>query len=136
MRHWVNNYIGRPWGKGAQGPDAYDCYGLARDVMLRHYGVSLPPIDEDCTSLLKMVRALSNHPGWSLFEEVDTPRGGDLVKMIKYAHPDHVGVWVDIEGGGVLHAMRGHGVVFDTPILLNAVGWVRLGYFRFRGTDA
>ena len=39
----VNDLIGKPWRLGARGPDAYDCWGLVREVMQRmRPGLPLP----------------------------------------------------------------------------------------------
>src|SRR6187399_3217256 len=39
----VNDLIGKPWRLGARGPDAYDCWGLVREVLQRmRPGEALP----------------------------------------------------------------------------------------------
>ena len=39
----VNDLIGRPWRLGGRGPDAYDCWGLVREVLQRmRPGLPLP----------------------------------------------------------------------------------------------
>lgn len=134
MMHWVNNYIGKHWEKGAAGPDAYDCGGLIRSVMRDHYGIDLRDIGADCASLIRQVKTIANDPAWSEFESVDTPRGGDLVKMIRQAQPLHVGIWVELpQGGGVLHSHQGCGVVWDELWIVKAKGWIKLEYYRYKG---
>jgi cell wall-associated NlpC family hydrolase len=34
--------IGAPFAYGGRGPDAFDCYGLVRELYRRHFGVTLP----------------------------------------------------------------------------------------------
>jgi hypothetical protein len=39
----INDLIGKPWRLGARGPDAYDCWGLVREVLQRmRPGLPLP----------------------------------------------------------------------------------------------
>ena len=134
MMHWVNDYIGKPWEKGAAGPDAYDCGGLVRTVMRTHYGIELRDIGADCASLIRQVRAIDSDPAWSAFAQVGTPQDGDLVKLIRQTRPMHVGIWVALStGGGILHAHQGGGVVFDEPWIVMAKGWGKLEYYRFKG---
>ncbi len=38
----LDRYVGRPYQAGAEGPDAYDCYGLARSIAAER-GLYLPP---------------------------------------------------------------------------------------------
>lgn len=35
--------IGKPYRVGAEGPDAYDCYGLVRELHRRWHGIEPPP---------------------------------------------------------------------------------------------
>ncbi|MFZ5917046.1 MAG: hypothetical protein ACOYZ7_08950 [Chloroflexota bacterium] len=41
----------------------------------------------------------------------------------------HVGVWTDADGGGVVHGVRGAGVVFTRLPALAAMGYRVLGYY-------
>lgn len=134
--HWANDYIGLPWSVGAKGPGSYDCFGLVQAVMRDRYGVTIPDVAVDFASLLSVCRAIRGHEQWAAWERIPMPTCGALVKLIKQCDPDHVGVWVDVDGGGILHASRACGVVFDSPFALRALGWSRLEYYQYRGTHA
>ena len=54
------------------------------------------------------------------------------MKVFTDAYPVHIGVWLDIDGGGVLHAVRHAGVVFQNLAALDAHGWRIEGFYRFR----
>lgn len=43
MTDWVNHYLTAPYVDGARGPDAYDCWGLVREVRHLHCGKVLLP---------------------------------------------------------------------------------------------
>jgi cell wall-associated NlpC family hydrolase len=136
MAHWINEYIGIPWESGAKGPGSYDCFGLVQAVMARHYGVAVPDVDVDPESLLQIVRAIKKHKGWAAWERIDRPEDGAMVKMCRQSDPNHVGVFVAVDGGCILHAPRNMYAISDTPFVLKAMGWKRLEYYRYRGQDA
>lgn len=129
MGHWINDYIGLAWERGAKGPDRFDCLGLVQHVQSSRYGVPMPDIS--CGGgLLSIMRAMRDPANWSGFAQVDAPGDGDLVRLFRNQYPDHIGIWVDVDGGGVLHSSQKNGVQFDTPFLLRSMGWERIEFFR------
>jgi len=129
MRHWAAPYIHRPWQLGAEGPAAYDCWGLVRAVQREHFGRELPPLDAG----LQAITA-----GWQPGVSPGRGDGGDIVEM-RSARGPHVGVLIVADGrDGVLHAVghrdadgRDHGDVCFTPIeQLGALGLGRLRFWR------
>jgi hypothetical protein len=42
-----------------------------------------------------------------------------------------VGVWLDVDGGGVLHCAEGAGVVFQRSDAIKLNGWAVEGFYRF-----
>ncbi len=131
MMHWANDYIGKPWEESAEGPTAFDCYGLFRTVQRRHYGVDMP-IFEDINrkSLLSVIKAIRRNPENNLWAKIEAPEDGCLVKMAKSDTPDHIGVWLDADGGGILHCSQDHGVSFDSLLDLQSMGWRRITFYR------
>lgn len=100
-----------------------------------------------------MVRGLTKYGDMSGFVGFSDPRfkqqllyggyglkgpAGDLRKSVAdrmslaahARHPSHVGVWVDVDGGGVLHCINGAGVVFQPIKALKAGGWGHLEFYR------
>jgi cell wall-associated NlpC family hydrolase len=106
----INDLIGKPFVMGARGPDAYDCWGLVREVMQRmRPGLALPDWASDqmtrqrhrdlmanqCPVFCQRTKALED--GVLLYSE----RAG------------HVAIIVN---GWVLTARRFTGVVAQRPI--------------------
>ena len=121
-------YIGTPWVAGAQGPEAFDCMAFFRHVQGEHFGVAVPPIiapDYDDPSAL--VDLFSNHPERARWATLAKPEHG-CAALIR--RPMHIGVWLDLDGGGVLHCVRGHGVVFTSDSSWPVSGFGRKEYFR------
>jgi len=131
-------YIGLPWRKDAVGPDAFNCGTFMRHIQLEHFGRVVPVsfVNED--QLLQVARvirgaiekALGN--GWV---EVSGPCHGDVVFMAHVNHPTHVGVWLDVDGGGVIHCARGMGVVFSNFTNLRLAGWGNLTFYHYESCD-
>ena len=128
--HWAEHYIGRPWVSGESGPAAFDCWGLVRAVYADHYGLFLPAVDVDAASPLAVRRALSGGAERDRWYLVHLPADGDVVLMGHAQHPHHVGLWLDCDGGGILHSVRGAGVVFSARPALAASGWNIHGFYR------
>jgi len=133
MTHWANDYIGLPWENGAQGPDAFDCWALVRHVQREHYGRELPIINVDADDLAAVGNAFKNHPEKSRWKLIYGQIDGDCVLTHKGNQVDHVGIYLEIDGGRVLHAVRGAGVVCTALPVLKRMGWHPLEFYRFTG---
>ena len=128
----LTGLIGLPWVAGARGPEAYDCWGLFLAVQRQHFGRDLPEIPVDALNLRAVLDAFTAHPERQRWQLVSAAEEGDAVLMRQSRYPIHIGVWLDIDGGGVLHAVRHAGVVFQTLAALEAHGWRIEGHYRFK----
>lgn len=121
-------YIGIPWAEGAQGPDAYDCMSFTRMVQMEHFGITLPAITVpdygDCLALVEMMRGHEERKNWT---PAKYKQHGDLVLVHR---PMHYGTWIDVDGGGVLHCVRGVGVCFTRDAAWRVSGFGRREYMR------
>lgn len=120
-------YIGLPYQPHGSGPDAYDCWGLLRHVMLNHFDTYMPNVpigDEVGTRAIFEEKVRCGD-----WEQVESPNHGDGVLLRGGKHP-HVGIWLDIDSGGILHAMEKIGVIFTHPRGLPALGFGRVKYYR------
>ena len=112
--HWAVQYLGKPWKDGAVGPDFYDCWGLAVWVLREHFNTPLPPrpavLSEDDKQVVKLMFGKDGNS--SRWKAIEKPVDGCLVAMAgsKYSRL-HVGVYLDVDGGKVLHCQQGKGTV-------------------------
>ncbi|MBR9971194.1 NlpC/P60 family protein [Magnetospirillum sulfuroxidans] len=143
--HWAIALIGLPWSvhggeaaneriaaSGGSGPDSFNCWEFVRMVQARHFGRLLPEIGNP-EDMLVMGRTFRDHPERRRWAKVETPAEGDCVLLRRSRHPIHVGVWLDVDGGGVLHCAEGAGVVFQRSDALALNGWAVEGFYRFIG---
>lgn len=130
---WTEELLGLPWRAGATGPRAFDCWGLVRFVSARHFGRALPALGVDADDEAGMraaMRAFLASSGWSRSR---APEHGDGVAMsLADEGALHVGVWLAVNGGCVLHVPRGGTVVLSTGAQLAMAGWRSLRYYRPR----
>ena len=127
MTHWAAQYIGIPWVRGGEGPHAYSCWGFFRHVQASRYGRSIPTIAVDPDDAAALVNLFSAHPEGRHWAAVDHPNDGDAVVIHQ---PLHVGLWLDYDGGGVLHCARGRGVIFTHDSAWASSGFGRRQYRR------
>lgn len=126
-----DEYVGLPYKEGGETPEGFNCWGLLRYVLRYNFGVIIPnvPIHDATASVQWFVN------GVRAGEVIELPgpvhgagvllRGGDA---------PHVGVYLDIDGGGVLHALEDLGVVFSPMDSLRVLGYSRLKYYRYDST--
>jgi len=123
--HWANAYIGEDWA-----PEVNDCWGFCRRVWRQQFGLHVPVIGVDTENMLAVSHAFRDHAERTRWYEIVEPREGDAVLMAHWRHPSHVGIWIDADGGGVLHCQKGAGVVFTTRQALARSGWGTLRFYR------
>jgi cell wall-associated NlpC family hydrolase len=135
MTHWAAAYIGTPWSATGEGPESYHCWAFVRHVQAVRFGRTLPAIPNP-EDLLAQARVFRAHPERARWRRVERPEEGDCVLLRRARYPVHVGVWIAIDGGGVLHCSQDSGVVFQRPPALGLNGWIIEGVYRFAGGDA
>lgn len=131
---WIESLIGRPWRLGAEGPDLYDCWSLTRLVQRRLFGRAVPRVVlPEGTSRRAIADLLASHPGRALWRRVARPVNGGPVEMCSVQMPLHVGTWLDLDGGLVLHCCEGPGVSLDSLIKLRALNWRGFRFYDWAG---
>ena len=128
--HWAEHYIGIPWSATGEGPDNFHCWAFVRHIQEKHFGRTLPgiPNPED---ILSIARDFRDHPERRRWKLVKVPTEGDCVLMRQARYPIHVGVWLDVDSGGVLHCSQEAGVAFQSLASLALNGWRIEGFYRF-----
>ena len=126
--HWAGQYIGTPWVE-----KQHECGHFFCRVQREQFGLEVAVIDVDAMSVLSCARALSGtHPEYRQWLDTDTPREGDAVQMSHARRPHHIGLWIEADGGGVLHCVEDAGVIFSNRAALRAAGWNIVSIKRHR----
>lgn len=134
MSDW-GKYIGIPWENGAQGPDAYDCWSFFRDMQRTHFERELPIISVNANSIKTVISEFQSNDEYTNWEQVEMfsqLEGGDAVLMSQSRYPSHVGIWIEVDGGGVLHCVQGSGVIFSSAVGIGRDGWSNVKLYKYR----
>lgn len=128
----IDSFIGMPYKAGSYGPDDFNCWGLLHHIQKTYFNIEMPfaPIgnEDACRSMFK---GCVEAGVWAVTE---SPTHGDGALMRPGSNP-HVGVYLDIDGGGILHALEGFGVVFTAITDLSFYGFGRVKYYRLNNGD-
>lgn len=68
---------------------------------------------------------------WRSWAET-TPSTLIRISSAKAKNPVHAGIWLNVDGGGVLYCVREIGVVFQDIASLNLCGWFFHSYYRVK----
>lgn len=105
---WVEDYLDKPFEELSYGPDSFDCYGLVWHVLHTQAGIDLPRFDDIEYQAARINAEISRQAGnvddWETIQ--GTPQQFDVVVLRRAGESHHVGVWLDVDGGLVLHATR------------------------------
>ena len=118
--HWINNYVGLPWVAYARGPEAFDCWGLVLDVLSKHFDIELPQyLGVFTDDAVGMTHAMKSGLELNLAFPVTEPVHGCIACCYLLINGEsllrHVGIYLDIDGGGILNSFEKHQCSFDHP---------------------
>lgn len=122
----VIGYIGLPWIAGQR-----DCWLFFRGISEKHYDRTIPTVDVDVMDIRDVIHKVDAEKQ-ARWEQIDRPEDGCAVLMSRNRYPVHIGMWLDIDGGKVLHCAQGMGVVFQNRQALAFDGWTGLTFWRYR----
>jgi len=125
IENWPLRYIGDEWVSGS-----HDCWGFARRVWAECFGLDVPVIDIDAIKTLDVCRAFKIHPELKNWKPAVRPYEGYGVIMSQSKSVHHVGIWTELGGSGIVHCVKGSGVIFTAPSALLLMGYHILGCYR------
>ena len=131
--HWATDYIGKPWVSGARGPDAFDCWGLLWWVYRHQFQIELPIYagvnPKDVKRVGRLMTDGSVDGDWL---EIETPEEGCAVAMSQNKVIHHVGIFLNADGGVVLHAGDKLNVLAQPIKQLSQYGWRTVRYYKHK----
>lgn len=117
---WVADVIGKHWKQYATGPEYFDCWGVVCFGFKQKFDLDLDRHLEIPTANPKSFhRVVAKEIKTGNWQQVQQPEDGCLVLMSAARLWHHVGMWLDINGGRVLHSRDGIGVSLDNRHELN-----------------
>lgn len=122
------------WELGATGPLAFHCWSMYQLVQFHLFGRIVEAVRFDTSERGVAPRMVAEHIAnaqWSRRE--GAPQHGDGVKMGHLSNPFHIGVYLDIDRGVVLHHAEHSGLCCDTLTQLRARGFRNVSFHRWVG---
>lgn len=125
--HDVNSLLDLPYEDGAFGPDSFNCWGLLYYVQINYFRTNMPvaPIG-DGDACRAMFEGQLKGGAWT---ELGAPEHG-CGALLRGGETPHVGIYLDLDGGGILHSMIGAGVIWTPLGRLRALNFGRTKYYR------
>lgn len=100
----ISNIVGKPWLSKANGPDAFDCWGVV-EYVYKLLGIDLGfkfDFDHENHELVSICMEMQSKNNEKYI--VKDPQDYDIVMMYEKGRPTHVGLYIDRK---VLHAIKG-----------------------------
>jgi len=132
--HWTNEILSKPWKANTRGPETFDCWGLVHYVYLTQKGIDLPSYLEvnannrkETTSFIE--RLNSNSSCW---KQISIPENFCVCAMSMSDLFSHVGLWLNVDGGIVIHCTKETGVIAEPIRSLKTKGWRKICFFLWQ----
>lgn len=124
--NYINSVIGKPWVNRAEGPDAFDCWGIVIDSFRKVDGIELPQIsgyvDINCETSEAAQQAIDSKNYIKC-----QPSDGAIMAAFFNDKLVHVGRCLC---GRVLHSTEGIGVRADKYSVITRVNQ-RVEYYKY-----
>lgn len=128
---WASTQIGKPWVAGGRGPESFDCWGLvycAYACLLQTEISLLGGLDPK--NLTDVVDAhVVEVANW---ERIQEPVDLCVVAMSKHRLIHHVGLWIPVDNGVVLHCMDKSHVIAQSINSIRNSGFSTIKYYKLR----
>lgn len=113
MSHWASSLIGKPYQRGAGGPDAFDCWGLVCHVFAVRWGIEMPAVAigglfTEAPANVAAIKRVAQVSGWA---PAAPPAADADIVLMHGLEGRHVGVMIEVDGAlRLLHCIEGAGV--------------------------
>jgi cell wall-associated NlpC family hydrolase len=128
---WVRDLLGKPWVANARGPDTFDCWGLVWWVYQRQLKIELPKfLGINAEEVTRVARQMHRGVQTAPWLAVSQPKHMDLVGMSGNLIIHHVGLYLEVDRGLVLHVASGRSVAAQTISHIQTLGTSTIKYYR------
>lgn len=111
----------------------FNCWGLMRAFLQEALGKDVAAIDVDFTNKQQVATEADRQMARGCWQQIPFPEPFCVVQMTHATIAHHVGVWVPVNRGGVLHTTTGTGSIIQRRELLPQTGFTITGFFKFIG---
>lgn len=115
------------WDIEGNGPKKFNCWNFMRYLQRKYFSKDIPEADLGDEEFLRKMFVQNVQDG--IWQPVYPPKHGDGA-LLKGGSDPHVGVYLDIDGGLVLHAMKDYNILATPLRNLRGLGFGRGVYYR------
>ena len=134
--HWVTQYLGKPWAASPHPPLSFHCWEINRWVQVNHFNRECPDYNvlnpNDIGMVASAIHRAQDSGKWIRLVK---PINGCIVAMSQSGKTDeshHVGMYLEEDGGMILHCTPRAGVTCVKKNQLIRYGLVIVGYYIHR----
>lgn len=118
----AHKHLGRPWNA-----NGFDCWECVRAIYWDAFQITLPSYGEH-QEPSRARRTILDEATSGRWQEIESPTDGCMVLLGKREWPHHIGVYMETNGGMIVHCLDHVGCAIDSMRSLRAIGW---GYMKF-----
>jgi cell wall-associated NlpC family hydrolase len=124
--HWSHDIVGAPYELGARGPDKFDCWGVVYFKYKTIDGIDIGTYPDLAYKNASKLIGQSVQSNWI---HIEKPVDGCAVFLAKGMIYTHVGIFCDVDGGILVHAIEGDHVSAMSIHHLSIRGWLKRKYY-------
>lgn len=132
MSSWITDYLGKPWQVGANGPDAFDCWGLLEDIYKTRKGIILSRYADLDKLNKKEVCLTMQRDLETTWQRLESPVDLCLVTLSNLLdRVFHVGCYIEKDKGYVIHTQKKSGCMIE-PMDKIVLNWKHISFYGLR----
>lgn len=109
--NWVIKYLSLPWKAHSYGPNDFDCWGFMWYLHKHEKGITIPRFQYvDPYARKAIIETFRDNVEETLWRKLDKPRDFSVVLLGRAKFPTHCGIFLNTDGGVILHCSEAAGV--------------------------
>lgn len=112
MNHnWLIEDLNKPWEAFQYGPNSFDCWGYLHHAFKKAKGIDLPRFQYvDPSESKTVIETFRDNVDQNLWRKTYQPKDFCAVLMGRSKFPVHCGIYLNVDGGVIVHCSEGVGV--------------------------
>jgi len=140
LLEYLRSILGTPYKlNGRSYAEGVDCFSCTKLIQFDCFDRITPDLQIDEDTPRGYTRAVLKGKDLFQWDQVESPVHGCIVELSHGNTPHHIGTYFDIPEykiRGLVHSLKGSGIVYDPLMTLNAAGWKRFIYNVPRPNDS
>lgn len=129
----LHTWLNIPYSDGPQSKAGFNCWGLMRACLMAAGMNDVQAMAVDFKNSAHVQAQANQQLAKGVWLKLDTPEPFCVVQMSHATIAHHVGVWLPVNNGMILHTTLGTGSILQKRHLVNQLGFHITGYYRFIG---